>query len=177
MEGGGRFAASRLFLRASLEEKPKVHNRLAAPSEGAAFCYPTHGFMGFFDWFKKKRPVLVVDDDLMVRTMIKDALSSFDLEIILGCTGKEGVDLAAQHRPQLILLDMRMPVMGGLDALLLLKSRAQTKEIPVLMVTAEQKGKDVEEAFTRGAAGYVIKPIVIVRLLEKIREFIKLPEK
>lgn len=90
--------------------------------------------------------VLVVDDDPDARTVYRDALESSGYRVLTARHGAEGVDTARRQRPDLVLLDIRMPVMDGLDALRYLKSYASTARIPVWGISAyfeelkEEKG-------------------------------------
>jgi CheY-like chemotaxis protein len=132
--------------------------------------------MGLFDFFKKKpRPILVIDDQVDVRDLLKDALESFGLRVIVAEGGADGVKMAQAQQPQLILLDIRMPSMDGQETLTILKHKESTRDIPVLMVTGEAQGSDIEQAFKKGAAGYVLKPLDMSDFLTKLQKFVQLP--
>ncbi len=117
--------------------------------------------MGIFNLGSKdqKPLVLVVDDDPVLAEMLCDFLSLIDCETINTPNGNEALKIARDKQPDLILLDIVMPSMDGLTILKLLKRDPASVNIPVIMVTGEQKGKDVELAFTLGAVDYIIKPI------------------
>ncbi|PCI38505.1 MAG: hypothetical protein COB53_04690 [Elusimicrobia bacterium] len=131
-----------------------------------------------FDFFKKKRdpntprPVLVIDDSEPIRELIEDVLLSQGYTVEKAEDGKKGLEAAKEVDPRLILLDINMPGWTGLQTLAEMRQVPELNEIPVLMVTGEQLGKDVEAAFARGAKGYVIKPIEIKRFLKKVEEFV-----
>ncbi len=131
--------------------------------------------MGLMDLFsrkeKKPRPVLCVDDDPDVLAMLVDAMQMMGMKTASATNGPDAVKVAQSENPRLILLDMRMPGMDGLQTLPLLHNNPKTAHIPVVMVTGETTGKDVEDAFSLGAKGYVIKPIQIQLLIKKVKEF------
>ena len=135
--------------------------------------------LGFFE--KKKRdpfetgPVLVIDDSDEIRSLVMDVLTGAGYEAIGASGGRKGLELAQAEEPSLILLDINMPDWTGLQTLTEMRKVDTLRSIPVLMVTAEQMGKDVESAFARGAKGYVIKPIEITRFLKKVAEFVPPP--
>lgn len=113
--------------------------------------------------------MLVVDDDPSVGEMHCDMLESFDCDKLMRDNGKDALRLAAEKKPDLILLDMVMPSMNGLTVLRSLKSDSATKKIPVVMLSGEQKGSDVEAAFALGAVDYIIKPAVRQEFENKVK--------
>ncbi|HBL16841.1 MAG: hypothetical protein A2X36_14775 [Elusimicrobia bacterium GWA2_69_24] len=125
-------------------------------------------------WFAKPKVdrVLVVDDDPDVAAYIQDVLLTAGVESIVAHDGRTAIKLAQAELPRLILLDISMPDWDGLKTLTQLRVHEETRKIPVLMVTAHQTGKDVDEAFQRGAVGYVIKPIDLPRFLAKVGMFV-----
>lgn len=123
----------------------------------------------------KARPVLVVDDNPDVSAFMQDALMTAGYEAVVAKDGRTALNIAVKSNPRLILLDINMPGWSGLETLTRLRVHQNTRDIPVLMVTAEQTGNDIEEAFKRGAKGFVIKPVEIMRLIKKVEEHI-LPE-
>lgn len=128
--------------------------------------------MGWFDAQgagKKSRPVLAVDDEFAVTLLLKGVLEAIGLPVVTANRGIDALRLAESCAPRLILLDVKMPDMDGIATLGLLKENAKTRDIPVLMVTAEQTTADIDTAFGLGAVGYVVKPILIPALIEKVR--------
>jgi DNA-binding response OmpR family regulator len=125
-------------------------------------------------WFAKPKAdrVLVVDDDPDVAAYIQDVLLTAGVESLVAHDGRTAIKLAQEESPRLILLDVSMPDWDGLKTLTQLRVHEETRKIPVLMVTAHQTGKDVDEAFQRGAVGYVIKPIDLPRFLAKVGMFV-----
>ena len=118
---------------------------------------------------KNEKPaILAIDDEPPTLALTHEILDPLGYETLMATTGMEGLELANSKFPKLILLDIRMPMLGGQQVLTMLKQNPKTKDIPVIMITGEQRGKDVEESFARGAVGYIIKPIRIEELREKV---------
>ena len=124
--------------------------------------------MGFFTKSGGKTRILVVDDSPLIVMSIKLILEDAGYEVLDASDGAAGLKLAEDKLPNLILLDLLMPGIDGIETLSRLKISAKTADIPVLMVTGSQTGKDVEKAFGYGASGYVVKPVEADRLLAKI---------
>ena len=125
--------------------------------------------MGFFTKSGgDKTRILVVDDSPLIVMSIKLILEDAGYEVLDAYAGVDALKLAEEKIPELILLDLMMPGIDGIETLSRLKINAKTASIPVLMVTGSQTGKDVEKAFGYGASGYVVKPVEADRLLAKI---------
>lgn len=104
------------------------------------------------------KTVLTVDDSKVVRMMVARALEAFDCRVLEAGNGEEGVAAATAESPDLVLLDVTMPVMDGRAALRALRAQDETRETPVIMLTAES-GKDiVVEVAQLGVSGYIVKP-------------------
>jgi two-component system, cell cycle response regulator len=104
------------------------------------------------------KTVLTIDDSKVVRSMVARSLQAYACRIIEAQNGKEGVESAQQNKPDLILLDVTMPVMDGRQALTELRNDPACRNIPVIMLTAES-GKDlVVEVAKLGITGYIVKP-------------------
>jgi two-component system cell cycle response regulator len=102
--------------------------------------------------------VLTVDDSKVVRSMVTRHLQPYGCAIIEATNGQEGVEMARTHKPDLVLLDVTMPVMDGRQALGELRKDAETKGIPVIMLTAESGRDLVVEIAKLGVNGYIVKP-------------------
>lgn len=102
--------------------------------------------------------VLTVDDSKVVRTMVTRHLQHYGCTIVEATNGQEGVDMARAHKPDLVLLDVTMPVMDGRQALGELRKDETTKGIPVIMLTAESGRDLVVEIAKLGVHGYIVKP-------------------
>ncbi|HZZ17771.1 MAG TPA: response regulator [Opitutaceae bacterium] len=121
-----------------------------------------------------RHKILTVDDAKTVRIIIKKAFRSFDCEIIEAVNGVEGLAIAAKHMPDLILLDITMPVMDGIEMLTRLKADPQLKSIPVMMLTAEGGRDNVLKIAKLGVRDYIIKPFKEDTLIEKIGRILDL---
>jgi CheY-like chemotaxis protein len=112
--------------------------------------------------------ILLVEDNEMNRDMLSRRLARKGHEVIIAVDGAEGVAKAKSELPELILMDMSLPVMDGWEATKVLKSTAETKTIPVIALTAHAMQGDREQAIGAGCDDYDTKPIELPRLLEKI---------
>jgi two-component system, OmpR family, phosphate regulon response regulator PhoB len=125
---------------------------------------------------KKKREkglVLHVDDDLDILAMIRAVLEWMGLEVVSVADPTQGLRIAQEQEPDLVILDVRMPRLSGLDLCLQLKKLKPS--MPILMVSAAGQMKDVEQALANGANGYVVKPIDIPQFKQKVSSMLKLP--
>jgi two-component system, cell cycle response regulator DivK len=116
--------------------------------------------------------ILLVEDNDMNRDMLSRRLAKRGYEVNLAIDGLQGVEMARSDPPDLILMDMSLPVMSGWDATTELKRDAQTKAIPVLALTAHSMAGDHERALAAGCDDFDTKPIDLTRLLEKIEKLI-----
>jgi CheY-like chemotaxis protein len=112
--------------------------------------------------------VLLVEDNEMNRDMLSRRLEKRGFEIVLAADGEQGVDLAATSNPDLILLDMSLPVMDGWEAARHLKANGETAAIPIIALTAHALAGDQEKALEAGCDDYDTKPVDLKRLLGKI---------
>ena len=104
------------------------------------------------------KKVLTVDDSKVVRTMVTRALAPYGCQILEAANGKEGVEVAQRERPDLILLDVTMPVMDGREALIETRKAPDIQQTPVIMLTAESGRDLVLEIAKLGVKGYIVKP-------------------
>lgn len=118
--------------------------------------------------------VLTVDDSKTVRIIVKKAFKPFDVEILEAANGVEGLAVAAKESPDLILLDVTMPVMDGVEMLTKLKSDVSLKGIPVIMLTAEGGRDNVLKIAKIGVRDYLVKPFKEEVLIEKASRVIDL---
>ncbi len=111
---------------------------------------------------------MIVEDNEMNRDMLSRRLQRKGFEISMAVDGQEGVDKAAAEIPDLILLDMSLPIMDGWEAAEKLKSDTETNGIPIIALTAHAMQGDREKALEAGCDEYDTKPVNLKRLLEKI---------
>jgi CheY-like chemotaxis protein len=112
--------------------------------------------------------ILLVEDNEMNRDMLSRRLTRNNFEVVMAVNGQEGLDLAASENPDLILLDMSLPVMDGWEAARRLKADVSTAKIPVIALTAHAMVADKEKALAAGCDDFDTKPVELPRLLEKI---------
>ena len=112
--------------------------------------------------------LLLVEDNEMNRDMLSRRLIKKGYEIVIAEDGAQGVALARSERPDLILMDMSLPVLHGWDATRELKAGPETKSIPVIALTAHAMSGDREKALEAGCDDFDTKPVDMPRLLEKI---------
>jgi two-component system cell cycle response regulator len=121
-----------------------------------------------------RHKILTVDDSRTVRLILKKTFKPFDCEIFEATNGVEGLAVAAKVQPALILLDVTMPVMDGVEMLTLLKANPQLKNIPVVMLTAEGGRDKVLDIAKLGVRGYIVKPFKDEAIIEKVGRIIEL---
>ncbi|HXQ76846.1 MAG TPA: response regulator [Gemmatimonadaceae bacterium] len=119
-----------------------------------------------------RKKILLVDDSSTILMMEKFILRNGPYEILTATNGEEGVLKAAEQMPDLILLDVIMPKMGGFEACKLLRNTRATSEIPIIMVTTRGEAANVEAGWANGCTDYVTKPINAIELLAKVRNFL-----
>jgi len=118
----------------------------------------------------KRKKILLVDDSRTSLFMEQMVLKNGPYDFVTARDGQEGVDKAESERPDLILMDVIMPRMGGFEAVRELRAREATREIPVIMVTTRGEGDNVENGFESGCTDYLTKPIDPAALLAKVRD-------
>ncbi len=114
------------------------------------------------------KKILVVDDDENFVQFMSFNLEEYGYQVITALNGIDAFDRALNENPDLIFLDIMMPLEDGYSTLLKLKKSHKTKSIPVVMLTAKNKVRDVCEL--QGADGYIVKPVAFKTILAKIKE-------
>lgn len=119
--------------------------------------------------FGKKEPyILHIDDELDLRALVEELLPLLGYRCLSVASVSEGLAAAKKDPPALILLDTMMPGVDGRTACRLVRAEPALKRIPIVMVTSLQRMSDVEASFEAGANDYVVKPIDVDRLREKL---------
>jgi len=121
--------------------------------------------------------ILSVDDSRTIRLIVTRSLKPFDCQVIEASNGEEGLAAAASEKPDLILLDISMPVMDGVTMLTRLKEDAVLKAIPVIMLTAEAGRDNVLQIAKLGVRDYLVKPFKDQQLIEKVGRVVTLVKK
>jgi two-component system cell cycle response regulator DivK len=117
--------------------------------------------------------ILLVEDNEMNRDMLSRRLARQGHEVLIAVDGAAGVAMASAERPDLVLMDMSLPVLDGWEATQRLKSDPATRAIPVIALTAHAMAADKEKALAAGCDDYDTKPIELPRLLEKMNRLLK----
>jgi CheY-like chemotaxis protein len=117
--------------------------------------------------------ILLVEDNELNRDMLSRRLQRKGYEVLIAVDGKEGVEMAAAQKPDLILMDMSLPVLNGWEATRQIKANTETNSIPVIALTAHAMANDREKALGAGCEDYDTKPIEMPRLLEKMEALLK----
>ncbi len=112
--------------------------------------------------------ILVVDDEENIRKLVNYNLVLDGFEVIMAVDGKEGLEKAINEKPDLILLDIMMPEIDGLEVCSRLKKNPETRDIPIFMLSAKGQMQDLEDAFDVGADNYITKPFDVDKLSEII---------
>jgi CheY-like chemotaxis protein len=113
--------------------------------------------------------ILLVEDNEMSRDMLSRRLERRGYQVIIAVDGQAGVALARSHAPDLILMDMSLPMLDGWEATRQLKAAVETRAIPIIALTAHAMSGDREQALEAGCDDYDSKPVEFARLLGKIQ--------
>ncbi len=116
--------------------------------------------------------ILIVEDNENNRRLIRDVLLYYGHEIIEAGNGEEGIRMAREHKPDLIFMDIQMPVMNGYEATKALKNSPDTKHIKIVAVTSFAMSGDREQILKAGADDYISKPINTRELPELVKKLI-----
>jgi two-component system cell cycle response regulator DivK len=116
--------------------------------------------------------ILIIEDQEDNRTIMRDLLTGAGFELIEAADGEEGVKLAQSERPDLILMDIQLPIIDGYEATRRIKAIVELKSIPIIAVTSYALSGDEAKTREAGCDGYVAKPFSPRELLAKVREFL-----
>jgi len=116
--------------------------------------------------------ILLVEDSLLNRKLVETILKPHGFHVITAENGQAGVEAALRERPDLILMDVMMPVMNGYDATRCLKDRRETARIPVVALTASAMPHERDQAMEAGCDGYISKPIDTRAFPGQIQQFL-----
>jgi len=126
---------------------------------------------------RKKKPgktkILIVDDEPNIVQTLKARLEMCNYAVVTACNGREGLQMALGEKPDVILLDIMMPVMDGHEMLEVLRKDPDGRHCSVIMLTATHQTADVGRANAGGIDGYIVKPFDMSELLEKIVLIVK----
>ena len=120
------------------------------------------------------RKLLIVDDEDGVRSLVRTTLESGEFEIIEAREGGEAIELVRQHKPDLVLLDVMLPDLSGVEVCRQLKAVPELASTTIVMLTARAQTSDVGDAEEAGADGYFTKPFSPIALSRKVEEVLGL---
>lgn len=116
--------------------------------------------------------ILVAEDERDIRELIAFSLRLADFEVVLTQDGEEAIERASREKPDLILLDVRMPRMSGYETCRRLKADPATSEIPIVFLSAKGQEKEIEEGLDSGALEYIVKPFAPDELATQVRDIL-----
>jgi len=117
--------------------------------------------------------ILVVEDDADNQELVVRFLKREGHQVVHAPDGLAGVEAAEQHVPDLILMDLGLPVLDGWEAAQRIKSNSETKHIPIIALTAHAMSEEVSKAMKAGVDDYELKPVAYRRLMQKIAKLLK----
>jgi two-component system, cell cycle response regulator DivK len=120
--------------------------------------------------------ILLVEDNEMNRDMLSRRLQRKGYEVVLALDGQSGVEMSQTQAPDLVLMDMSLPVLDGWEATRRFKTDASTRHIPIIALTAHAMSSDREKALEAGCDDYDTKPVELPRLLAKIEALLRARE-
>lgn len=120
----------------------------------------------------KRKVILNVEDNPTLRTLLREFLHHNGFTVVEAVDGEEAIRIADQVKPDLILMDIQLPKLSGLDATRAIRSRQGSKQIPIIAVTGFALSGDEENARGAGCDDYVAKPYDLDVLLEKVQEYV-----
>ena len=120
--------------------------------------------------------ILIVDDDLFISRLVKIKVEQLGHAVELAGDGEDGLRKAASFHPDLILLDLMMPRMNGLEMCRKLRQIADCRDTPVVMLTAKANERDIEAGFAAGATDYLVKPFSPRELQARLRSLLSRSE-
>jgi len=117
--------------------------------------------------------ILIVDDELGIASAVQMRLEMEGYQASIVTDGQAAIEQAREDHPSLILLDVMIPKIDGMEVCRVLKTAPKTRDIPIIMLTVMSQVRDLEKAFANGANDYLFKPFQFEQLLLKVRRFVK----
>ena len=119
----------------------------------------------------KIKKILVADDEDLVRSYIEKKLAKLGYTVLVAKDGEEAVEQAFSNIPDIILLDVKMPKLNGIEACKRIKSDERTRHIPIIMLSAKAQSSEINEGIEAGADKYLCKPIGFPDILSEVRAY------
>lgn len=120
-----------------------------------------------------KKTILSVEDTAGIRRLIRMTLEYMGFHVLEAADGAEGLAMARQHRPDLVLMDVRMPGITGLSACETMRADPMLRNIPVVMLSSADHQADIDAGMASGAKAYLVKPFQPVELIELVTRLIE----
>ncbi len=120
-----------------------------------------------------KTKILVVDDEPNIVQTLQDRLEMNEYQVVTAGNGREGLEKVEQEKPDVILLDVIMPIMDGHEMLEMLRKQPGGRDVSVIMLTARSQTQDIARANACGIDDYIVKPFDLSELLEKIESVVE----
>jgi CheY-like chemotaxis protein len=117
--------------------------------------------------------IVIAEDEPDIRELVAFTLRFAGHEVITGANGQEGYELAKEHKPDLVMLDVRMPKMTGYEACQSIKAEPEIAHIPVVFLSAKGQESEIEQGLAVGAEEYLLKPFAPDQLTQKVTEVLK----
>jgi len=121
-----------------------------------------------------EKVILIVEDDPNSLKLFRDLLGASGYASLEATNGKKAVELAREKKPDLILMDIQMPVMDGFEAVKILKADTETRNIPIIALTSYAMKEDEKKGLEAGCDGYITKPIDTKEFLKKVAEYLRI---
>jgi two-component system, OmpR family, alkaline phosphatase synthesis response regulator PhoP len=121
---------------------------------------------------RDRRLVVIAEDDPQIANLVKFKLEKSGYDVMWGENGKLALELVTRNAPDLVILDVMMPIMDGFEVLRLMKEGEGTKDIPVIMLTARGMEADVLKGFETGAVDYLTKPFSVSELSARVKSIL-----
>ncbi len=116
-----------------------------------------------------KRKILIVDDEAFILNLLRNGLTENGFDVITAPDGFEGILSVEDHKPDMVISDIMMPRLTGLDFLKALKNNKETRNIPVILISARDEVEIVQKGLSMGAVDYITKPFKINEIVGKLR--------
>lgn len=120
----------------------------------------------------QKSKVLIVDDEPLNVDYLEQALEDSNYQLIIATNGREALDKIKRDQPDLVLLDLMMPILDGFEVLAQVKADQVLRDIPIIIVSAANDSKSVVRGIKQGAEDYITKPIDADHLVKKLKEYL-----
>ena len=119
-----------------------------------------------------EKTILIVEDSPQIMKLLRAVLVRSGYAVLEATDGKTGVALAKENKPDLILMDIQLPIVDGLEATRILRADAKTKDIPIIALTAYAMEEDAKKVYDAGCNEHITKPFEIRELLNKVTDYL-----